>query len=218
MSEGEEDSTPNSATPLPSLDQDLDQDEEWTEFSGPVQDLPVDSGLLDYFKLFFFDSVLNMIVEETNRYMQTNIPELSLISPSDPYWRVPAIADIWGRQSYQKIHHEFHLADSSHQPGRNEGYDPLNKVRPLLDHIRNVCSSVYKPKHNLSQKPGEVRMRQKGRMVAVQWTDKRRVNILSTKADPKMVTVERRTKAGVVQVQVPKPVVQYNKAMFGVDE
>ena len=72
MSEGEEDSTPNSATPLPSLDQDLDQDEEWTEFSGPVQDLPVDSGLLDYFKLFFFDSVLNMIVEETNRYMQTN--------------------------------------------------------------------------------------------------------------------------------------------------
>ena len=61
-------------------------------------------------------------------------------------------------------------------------------------------------------------MRQKGRMVAVQWTDKRRVNILSTKADPKMVTVERRTKAGVVQVQVPKPVVQYNKAMFGVDE
>ncbi|KAK3764943.1 hypothetical protein RRG08_045745 [Elysia crispata] len=381
MSEGEEDSTPNSATPLPSLDLDLDQDEEWTdelvdfadrlepftEFSGPVHDLPVDSGPLDYFKLFFPDSVLNMIVEETNRYAEQQqeakgaedvywkpatladirkyiytlitfghhqVPELSLIWSSDPYWRVPAIADIWGRQRYQKIHQYFHLADSSHQPGRNdEGYDPLYKVRPLLDHIRNVCSSVYKPKQNLSvdeamvaftgrvsfkqyiknkptpwgfkvwclaeaetgyllnfqvytgktatqpehglghqvvtsmmanhleknhavhfdnfftsvklaedllkekttccgtirtnrkgwplpsskQKPGEVRMRQKGRMVAVQWTDKRQVNILSTNADPKMVTVERRTKAGVVQVQVPKPVVQYNKAMFGVD-
>ena len=200
MSEGEEDSTPNSATPLPSLDLDLDldQDEEWTdelvdfadrlepftEFSGPVHDLPVDSGPLDYFKLFFPDSVLNMIVEETNRYAEQQqeakgaqdvywkpatladirkyiytlitfghhqVPELSIIWSSDPYWRVSAIADIWGRQRYQKIHQYFHLADSSHQPGRNdEGYDPMYKVRPLLDHIRNVCSSVYKPKQNLS--------------------------------------------------------------------
>ncbi|KAK3800746.1 hypothetical protein RRG08_003151 [Elysia crispata] len=75
MSEGEEDLTPNSATPLPSKDLDLDQDEEWTdelvdfadrlepftEFSFLVHDLPVVSGLLDYFKLFFPDSVLNMI-------------------------------------------------------------------------------------------------------------------------------------------------------------
>ena len=73
------------------------------------------------------------------------------------------------------------------------------------------------PLPSSKQKPGEVRMRQKGRMIAVQWTDKRRVNILSTNADSKMVTVERRAKAGVVQEQVPKPVVQYNKAMSDVD-
>ncbi|KAK3709623.1 hypothetical protein RRG08_003928 [Elysia crispata] len=118
------------------ISQDLDQDEKWTnelvdfadrlepwltEFSGPVHDLPVDSGPLDYFKLFFPDSVLNMIVEETNRYAQQQqeakgaewmywkpatlsdirkyiytlitfghhqVPELSLIWSSDPYWRV----------------------------------------------------------------------------------------------------------------------------------
>ncbi|GFO33877.1 PiggyBac transposable element-derived protein 4-like [Plakobranchus ocellatus] len=82
---------------------------------------------------------------------------------------------------------------------------------------KTTCYGTIRPNRkgwlmpNTKQKPGEVRM------VAVQWTDKRQVNILSTNADPKMMTVERRTKRGVVQVQVPKPVVQYNSAMFGVD-
>ncbi|GFS14221.1 PiggyBac transposable element-derived protein 4-like [Elysia marginata] len=59
-------------------------------------------------------------------------------------------------------------------------------------------------------------MRQKGKMVAIQWTDKRQVNILSN-ADAKMVTEQRRTKRGIVEVQVPEPVVQYKSALFGVE-
>ena len=36
-------------------------------------------------------------------------------------------------------------------PARNmDNYDPLYKVRPLLDHIRHVCQTVYKPKRQLS--------------------------------------------------------------------
>ncbi|GFO07146.1 transposase [Plakobranchus ocellatus] len=55
------------------------------------------------------------------------------------------------RLSIKKIHQYFHLADSAHQPGRNdEGYDPLYKVCPLLDHVRHICSPVYKPKQNMS--------------------------------------------------------------------
>ncbi|RUS77905.1 hypothetical protein EGW08_014336 [Elysia chlorotica] len=85
----------------------------------------------------FLNQILTLILKKIL------VPELNLIWSSDPYWRVPAIADIWGRQRYKKIHQYFHLADSSHQPGRNdEGYDPLYKVRPLLDHIRNVCSII----------------------------------------------------------------------------
>ena len=60
-------------------------------------------------------------------------------------------------------------------------------------------------------------MLQKGKTVAVQWTEKRQVNILSISADAKMVTVERRTKTRVLQVQIPKSVVQYNSPMFGMD-
>ena len=54
-------------------------------------------------------------------------------------------------------------------------------------------------------------------MVAAQWTDKKQVNILSTETGVKMVTVERRPEAGVVQVQPLKPAAQFNSDMFGVD-
>ena len=41
--------------------------------------------------------------------------------------------------------------NSEDQPARDdENHDPLFKVRFLLDHIRNVCLSVYKRKQNLS--------------------------------------------------------------------
>ncbi|GFS03597.1 PiggyBac transposable element-derived protein 4-like [Elysia marginata] len=181
------------STPSP----DMDLEVEWsdtlvdfaddlaafTEFVGPAHDLPTDSLPIDYFQLFFPDTLLQTFVAETNLYANQQqalkgvdvywkpvnlmdmrkyiytlitfghhqVPELKLIWSDDPYWRVPAIADVWGRQRYQKVHQYFHLANSASQPGRNDAnYDPLYKVRPLLDHIRNVCSMVYKPKRNLS--------------------------------------------------------------------
>ncbi|GFO39554.1 PiggyBac transposable element-derived protein 4-like [Plakobranchus ocellatus] len=48
------------------------------------------------------------------------------------------------------------------------------------------------------QKAGEIKMKKKGVMVAVQWTDKRQVNVLSTNSDPKMVAVKRRSKQGMI--------------------
>ncbi|GFO07145.1 PiggyBac transposable element-derived protein 4-like [Plakobranchus ocellatus] len=103
-------------------------------------------------------------------------------------------------------------------------FSSIKLAKDLLKEKLTCCGTIRPnrkgwPMPNTKQKPGKVRnrMMQKGRMVAVQWTDKRQVNILSANADPKMVTVERRTKHGVVQVQVPKPVLQYNSATFGVD-
>ena len=60
-------------------------------------------------------------------------------------------------------------------------------------------------------------MQQKGLMVACQWTDKRQVNIISTNCNPLMVSVQRRTKDGIVQLEIPNCVNEYNSFMFGVD-
>ena len=70
---------------------------------------------------------------------------------------------------------------------------------------------------SLVKKPGEVKMQQKSQLVAVQWTDKRQVNVLSTNADPKTVAVQRRSKNGMIEVQIPASVIKYNSAMFGDD-
>ncbi|KAI8771536.1 piggyBac transposable element-derived protein 4 [Biomphalaria glabrata] len=60
-------------------------------------------------------------------------------------------------------------------------------------------------------------MRQKGLIVATQWTEKQQVNILSTNSDPVMTTVECRSKTGMLDLEIPLPVVNYNCGMFGVD-
>ena len=60
-------------------------------------------------------------------------------------------------------------------------------------------------------------MKQKGLLVATQWTDKRQVNIISTNADPVVTTVQRRSKEGMVDIEIPMPVMTYNSGMFGVD-
>uniref|UniRef100_A0A2C9KGK8 PiggyBac transposable element-derived protein domain-containing protein n=1 Tax=Biomphalaria glabrata TaxID=6526 RepID=A0A2C9KGK8_BIOGL len=262
------------------------------------------------------------------------IPSTKLYWSSDKSWRVPAIADVMGRTRFEKIRQYFHLNDSAHFPPRNsDNYDPLYKIRPLLDHVRSTCQAVYKPQRKLSvdeamvgfrgrlamkqylknkptpwgikiwccaeassgyvlnfrvytgksnysspnglgynvvmsmtepyldkyhevyfdnffsslklaedllerktyscatirarrkgwplpkskQKKGDLKMRQKGLIVATQWTDKRQVNILSTNSDPVMTTVERRSKTGMLDVEIPLPVVNYNSGMFGVD-
>ena len=345
--------------------------EEFTEYSGPVHDLPPDSEPLDYFKLFFTDGLIDMIVLETNKYAEQQqvskgqrdpywkpvtaddiykyiytlivfglhpFPEIRLYWSSDPFWRVSAIADVWGRQRFQKVHQYLHMNDNTEQPARGaQNFDPLYKVRPILDHIRSTASTVYKPmqkisvdeamiaftgqisfrqyiknkptpwgfkvwccaeastgyllnfqvytgKHNdtahqgqglgsrvvqnmiqghlgknhkvyfdnffstvglaqdllrnntyccstirpnrkewplpkdTKQKAGEVKMKQKGNLVAVQWTDKRQVNVLSTCCDPTMTTVQRRKKGGgLLDVPIPSAIVDYNSAMFGVD-
>lgn len=54
-------------------------------------------------------------------------------------------------------------------------------------------------------------------MVAVQWTDKRQMNVLFTNSDPEMKTVQRRAKGGLINVEIPAPVLTYNSAIFSID-
>lgn len=59
--------------------------------------------------------------------------------------------------------------------------------------------------------------KQKGQVVATQWTDKRTVNILSTSLKPMTETINQRTKNGPEQTTIPTPVLEPYKYMHGED-
>ncbi|GFO06445.1 PiggyBac transposable element-derived protein 4-like [Plakobranchus ocellatus] len=125
ISEDEDDFTARSAASSPSLDLDLglesEQQQQWTyilvdfahnlepfsEFVGPVHDLPVKSEPLDFFQLFFRDSLLRTFAKETNRYAEQ---QQAAKGTTDSYWKPATLTDI----------------------------------------RKHICSSVYKPKQNLS--------------------------------------------------------------------
>uniref|UniRef100_A0A2C9K0R4 PiggyBac transposable element-derived protein domain-containing protein n=1 Tax=Biomphalaria glabrata TaxID=6526 RepID=A0A2C9K0R4_BIOGL len=92
----------------------------------------------------------------------------------------------------------------------------------LLERKTYSCATIGAhrkgwPLPKSKQKKGDLKMRQKGLIVATQWTDKRQVNILSTNSNPVMTTVECRSKTGMLDLEIPLPVVSYNCGMFGVD-
>ena len=61
------------------------------------------------------------------------------------------MADVMGRQRFEKIHSYFHLNNNEFQMPRGEdGFDPLFKFRSLVDNVRAVCAGVYKPEQKLS--------------------------------------------------------------------
>ena len=80
-----------------------------------------------------------------------SMPDLNLYWSSDLKYRVPAIADIMGKSRYMKINQYLHAADSSHQvAAEDNGYDPLFKVRPILDTVRINSKDLYKPSAAIS--------------------------------------------------------------------
>lgn len=281
-------------------------------------------------------------IDDIRKYLYMNImfgvhwmPDYRLYWNKDNLLRVSAFADVFGRQRFEKIHQYFHLSDNSSMPARGEdGFDPLYKIRPLLDIVRNACSAVYKPNREISvdeamikykgrvgfrqfmpakpikygikvwccaeagtgymlnfrfytgklnepmreglghhvvlntaanyldkshfiffdnyfsslklaedclarntytcattrtnrkgwpfkkkkMKKGECNMKLSStNVLAIEWEDKKRVNILSTLSKTTTKEVTRRAKGGNVQVQIPTAVLDYNQFMNGVD-
>ena len=75
------------------------------------------------------------------------------------YWsKHEILATLWFPAIMSRDHHfqiiqYFHLVDSSQQKKKGEpGYDPLYKVRPLLDHLVAVFPkcTIYQPQRQLS--------------------------------------------------------------------
>ena len=101
---------------------------------------------------------LNLVVEELQAFLGMNIAMGLLRLPQvRDYWStstilsVPWFRSIMPRDRFFLIMQYLHLVDSSDQKKRGEdGYDPLFKVRPLLDHLSAVFPRYYQPSRCLS--------------------------------------------------------------------
>lgn len=79
------------------------------------------------------------------------MPETAMYWSTDPLLRVPAIADIMSKGRFQKLSQYFHLNDNrAAVPKGQPGYDPLFKVRPLLNVVLENSRAHYSPGQDIS--------------------------------------------------------------------
>ena len=145
---------------------------------------------VDYFKLFFPDTLVEHIMNETNRYgdkvksekcvgndgshrvkswKPCDMDELSAFlgiqiamglcskSSIDDYWATGAwltytpFTQVMGRNRFQILNSFFHFNNNENRLERGQdGYDPLFKLRPLLDITAPLYRQVYGPGQALS--------------------------------------------------------------------
>ena len=127
-------------------------------------------------QLFLTTVILDSIVQQTvllatqkGKTLDFCVPELMAfiaISVAMGMLRLPRVVDYWSthnilatpwfpsvmsRDRFLMILRYIHLADSSQQKKKGEdGYDPLYKVRPLIDHLNAVFPQYYQPARYLS--------------------------------------------------------------------
>ena len=97
-------------------------------------------------------------VEEMRAYIGINImmgvrqlPRIWCYWSPDKRYGDPFISAIMPKTRFLKINQYFHLRDTSDTPGRdNPNYDPLFKVRPMLDFLSEKFLSTYLPNKELS--------------------------------------------------------------------
>lgn len=128
------------------------------------------------FQLFMTLSLLGPIVTQTNLYTQEKGFTLNLCAEELQAFiamniamgmlRLPQIRDYWvtediistpwfppimSRDRFFQILRYLYLVDSSLQCKKGEeGYDPLFKVHPLIDHLSAVFPHYYQPECHLS--------------------------------------------------------------------
>ena len=70
---------------------------------------------------------------------------------TDPLCNDPWISETMSRNRFIALNRYLHLSDSTQAPGRDmENYDPLYKVRPLVDSLNIKFPQFFKPGKNLS--------------------------------------------------------------------
>ena len=130
----------------------------------------------EIFQLFFTTAILSCIVEQTKLFASQKGKTLELcnqelmafigINIAMGMLRLPQVKDYWStnkilatpwfpgimaRDRFYTILRYIHLADSALQKQKGEsGYDPLFKVRFLIDHLSAVYPQYYYPSRYLS--------------------------------------------------------------------
>ena len=80
-----------------------------------------------------------------------HLPEASMYWSSDPLLRVSAIADVISKNQFEKLSQYFHLNDNLKAAAKDDpNYDPLFKVRPLLEQVRSSSHAHYHPGKHIS--------------------------------------------------------------------
>lgn len=134
-------------------------------FLGNFSDPPLeDVTPLGYFKMFFTEDILSMIVEQTNLYstqkrdkcVNTNITEIRKligmhilmgivkVPTCRLLWskslRFPQIADVIPLGRFELLKRSLHVVDNTTYNPDND--DKLFKIRPLIEAVRNECIKV----------------------------------------------------------------------------
>ncbi|XP_055622963.1 piggyBac transposable element-derived protein 4-like isoform X2 [Toxorhynchites rutilus septentrionalis] len=125
-----------------------------------------------YFAKFFDDSVIELLVTQTNMYAAQQksrswepvsqdlmkaflgitilmglkpLPAVELYWSTDPFFWTEEIAAIMPCKRFKKIMENLHLNDNSAMPSRNsDQFDKLFKVRPLLNLLNSACQNAAK--------------------------------------------------------------------------
>ncbi|XP_023253243.1 piggyBac transposable element-derived protein 4-like [Seriola lalandi dorsalis] len=100
---------------------------------------------IDFFKfvgLLFYMAVLKL-------------PEVRLYWKQNSLFSVLSPALVMSRNTFQVISWNLHLSDPDEdaENDKKKGtpeYDPLHRLRPLYDHLRNACKASYHPRQNVS--------------------------------------------------------------------
>lgn len=122
---------------------------------------------LQYFKQFFDDNLIDLLVEQTNLYsVQTTGTSIGLdhnememymgmlvmmsiikLPQMRMYWgkatQIPTVAEVMPVNRFEKIKQFFHCNDNSKNlPNTHKDFDKLFKVRPVLDSVREKCQQL----------------------------------------------------------------------------
>ena len=159
------DTTPPSNQPYTYRWRKKDRPISKNQFLGQFSDPPIDDMTpMEYFKTFFTEEIMTMIVEQTNLYstqkhikcINTNIDKmlkffgmhihmgLVNLPAYTLFWsqslRYPPIADVMPLKRFEALKRSLHVFDNTTYDAEKD--DKLFKIRPLIEAVRNECIKV----------------------------------------------------------------------------
>ena len=101
-------------------------------------------------------------------------PAITHYWSTDPFLGNPGIRLVFPRERFEALNRYLHLNDSDQMPGRDyPEYDPLYKIRPLIDMCLQSFRDRYVPGQDLSVDEGMIKY--KGRLYFRQYMPKKPV-------------------------------------------